>query len=250
MKKLNQTGVAHLIAILIVIVVGIVGFTGWKVYDSQKGTKQSLDNSNKSDIVKSESKKAEVKKDEPKIPDGFAVYENKEFGFKFAYPKEWGKVTIKDTRYGGDQDKGKRWGLVFDGNKNITAGLTSKDWVPAGGRGGACTVADGSDYQSLPSPQPTNQATFVQKILAKSSNYYLTEWAENGYCSNIALRIDYIYANNPTYLTLRILYNVHDFKVESQETEFNQYVTDPSKFISADLVDTMKKVASSIQDLN
>ncbi len=36
MKKLNQTGIAHLAAILVVVVIAVVGFAGWRVLGSKK----------------------------------------------------------------------------------------------------------------------------------------------------------------------------------------------------------------------
>jgi hypothetical protein len=85
--KENQNGfsVPHLL--LGLVVVAIIGFAGWRVYEAQKDTNKSLDNaSNASEVTKQE------KKEEYKIPEGYVVYENKEVGFKFAYPKEFGDL--------------------------------------------------------------------------------------------------------------------------------------------------------------
>ncbi len=85
----NQSGIAPVVVVLLLVLVGIVGFAGWRVYDSQKKTNESLDRaaSNIETITK--------QKNESKIPEGFVGYENKELGFKFAYPKEWGDISQK-----------------------------------------------------------------------------------------------------------------------------------------------------------
>lgn len=88
MKKLNQTGAAHLVAILIVVVLGIVGFTGWKVYDSNQKTKKSLDNASSNNAAIVEKKKSPPEETTVK-------YESKDLGFSFSYPKDWGDATIQ-----------------------------------------------------------------------------------------------------------------------------------------------------------
>lgn len=102
MKKLNQTGVAHLVAILVVVVIGIVGFTGWKVYDSNQKTKKSLDNASNSGTVTSQKKtdtKSEMKKeDTTTIPTGFIAYKNNLY--TLYYPSTW-TLSSNDFDSGG-----------------------------------------------------------------------------------------------------------------------------------------------------
>lgn len=41
MKKINQSGIAHLAAILVVVVIGVIGFVGWRVLGSKKTANSS-----------------------------------------------------------------------------------------------------------------------------------------------------------------------------------------------------------------
>ncbi len=80
----SQAGFTAVHMLLILVLLGIIGFTGWKVYDAGKSAKPA----------ESSTATPAVKKEESKIPDGFVEYENKELGFKFAYPKDWGEVKV------------------------------------------------------------------------------------------------------------------------------------------------------------
>ncbi len=85
--KQNQSGVAHLAAIVIVILVAGLGFAGWRVYDLQ----------NKNDILSKNTSQPEVKTETAKVPEGYVEYKNNELGISFAYPKEWGQATFGES---------------------------------------------------------------------------------------------------------------------------------------------------------
>lgn len=82
--KKSQAGFTPIHLLLILVLIGIIGLVGWKVYDAGKSVKPG-DSSTTPEPV--------TTKEDSKIPDGFEGYENKEKGFKFAYPQAWGKVT-------------------------------------------------------------------------------------------------------------------------------------------------------------
>ncbi|HTE57116.1 MAG TPA: hypothetical protein VK694_00070 [Verrucomicrobiae bacterium] len=93
--KQSQAGfsVPHLL--LGLVAVAIVGFAGWRVYEARKEANQSYDNAaNANEVTKQDAKKKEEpKKEAYKVPDGFTVYENKEYGFFMAYPQKWGQLS-------------------------------------------------------------------------------------------------------------------------------------------------------------
>jgi cytoskeletal protein RodZ len=47
MKKLQQSGIAGMELLLVVVLIGIIGFTGWFVYHSNQTTNQTLKDTNK-----------------------------------------------------------------------------------------------------------------------------------------------------------------------------------------------------------
>lgn len=80
----NQKGFSLPHVLLILVGVVIIGLAGWRVYDAQKKTDESLRNaSNANEVVKQE-KKEEPKEDKPY--EGWKEYTNSEYGFSFKYP--------------------------------------------------------------------------------------------------------------------------------------------------------------------
>lgn len=73
--------------------VAIIGFAGWRVYEARKEANKSYESaSNANEVVKQDEKQEESKKEEYKIPEGYTLYENKDYGFKFAYPAGLGQL--------------------------------------------------------------------------------------------------------------------------------------------------------------
>lgn len=138
-----QSGFTAIHALLFLFIIGIIGFTGWKVYDADKSSK-SPTTSAVTPIVKTDDTKPTV----ATIPIGFTAYENKELGFKFAYPKEWGsvKVTIAEGSadpYPGDGPNIPGTGSYvgsFSSNEKFRFAVSSTVYR-IGGRGGFSPIA-------------------------------------------------------------------------------------------------------------
>ena len=84
-KRNNQSGIAHIALILIIVLIAGLGFAGWRVYTVNQENKKLKDTASKTET------KPASKEEAPKstIPEGFVEYENKELGYKFVYPKTW-----------------------------------------------------------------------------------------------------------------------------------------------------------------
>ncbi len=170
MKKLNQKGFAHLVIVLIIVIVlAGAGFAGWRIYDQRKNTNINT--------TSTTSSKTTEEKPKSTIPDGFVEYENKELGFKFAYPKGWGEVTFSEgfemTKK--HLTKGYEYDISFSKNKLITAGIRSTDWEHNGlGHGGGISAtgyANVSKATLIRDPKSgveaySNSGTFIAGILA------------------------------------------------------------------------------------
>ena len=94
--KNDQSGIAHVaIVFLVVVVIGVIGLVGWKVWDSTQNT-TNTDKTKQAPRTTSDlpAKKAYT------LPAGYTLYENKELGFKFAYPKEFGSFTEQPVNKG------------------------------------------------------------------------------------------------------------------------------------------------------
>ncbi len=97
MKKLNSKGSSPLHIVLVLVIVGLIAGVGYYVYNSQKETKQNLDNANSSLNSASQSgdKKEETKEDEKDETAGWVSFKNEAGEFSVRHPKEW--VTAEDT---------------------------------------------------------------------------------------------------------------------------------------------------------
>jgi len=80
----SQSGFSSVVIPLILIALGIIGFTGWKVYQ----TSNTIEPAASSTIPTPDPKPETI----PNTPEGFVEYRNEELGFRFAYPKEWGSL--------------------------------------------------------------------------------------------------------------------------------------------------------------
>lgn len=96
----NQKGFAVLEAIVIVVIIGVVGFTGWFVLNAKKSTDKSLAGNN-SAIPTYNKKTAKKKSDKTlapvfsKLPTDWVEYKSDIDGLRFGYPKEFGGLAGK-----------------------------------------------------------------------------------------------------------------------------------------------------------
>jgi hypothetical protein len=84
----SQSGVADLTIVGLLLIFAVVGFTGWRVWEARKDSNAKLDSGSSTTSANSEPSKQEPYK----VPDGYVVFEGKEQGFKFSYPKRWEDV--------------------------------------------------------------------------------------------------------------------------------------------------------------
>lgn len=91
MRK-DERGFAHLgVTVLTVVVILVIGFAGWKIYDNNKPAPLSA-TSNPSKVAREVSETSPTE-DDAKVPSNYTTYENKDIGFKFSYPQEWGVIV-------------------------------------------------------------------------------------------------------------------------------------------------------------
>lgn len=97
-KNRAQQGFGILGILAIILVLGIVGFSGWKLYDLNKqagtGTVTLKPSTQTADTTSEQSTPAVP------TPEGYIVYSNSNYGFSFAYPKEYGSFAVDNTYLG------------------------------------------------------------------------------------------------------------------------------------------------------
>jgi type II secretory pathway pseudopilin PulG len=91
MKNRNQSGFSVVEGLLILVIVGIIGATGWYVMQANKNTNDTLNNSGLGSIAKSSKKKQTNPSLAPQAvsEDGWIVYSSKEGKFSLRYPSTW-----------------------------------------------------------------------------------------------------------------------------------------------------------------
>lgn len=86
MKKLNANGFTHFEIALLILVVALIGFAGYTVWESNKPD-EVLTNST------IEPAPLEPSQDTYEKPVGYVTYEDKNLGFKFDYPNQYGQFS-------------------------------------------------------------------------------------------------------------------------------------------------------------
>lgn len=118
MKKIRNDGFSAVELLLVVVLIGIISFAGWYVYQANKDTDKSLAEAGKA------SSAAKAK------PVSLKEYRNTEYGFSFQYPSTW-KLT-EDLQ---DLGRGNNEGTISVTSPYGTEVLFGLD---LGGRGGDC----------------------------------------------------------------------------------------------------------------
>ncbi|HEX9679007.1 MAG TPA: hypothetical protein VGA08_00060 [Candidatus Saccharimonadales bacterium] len=77
---------------------------------------------------------SEDEKKETSIPDGYIEYNNEELGFSFAYPEEWGEVSLSE-RSGLPAIVGSEYQIKFSNVSTIKAEVDTTDYKNTGGVG-------------------------------------------------------------------------------------------------------------------
>ena len=124
MKKLNNKGFSAVETILVLVIVGLIGFVGWYVYNSKKEVKNTSNTQQPSGVTKSV---PNTKKDAPVT---LKEYKNATYGFSFQYPENW---TLKESL--ADAGRGAPEGEVI---VTSPAGTSVYFRPNLGGKGGDC----------------------------------------------------------------------------------------------------------------
>lgn len=140
-QKINQKGFGAVEAILILVIIGLIGFVGWFVYNSNNKATDTLKNAAAPAVNNSQAGWLTFK--QPKDPTT-----------SFKYPRTWKLGTANGPDDG-------------DGTKNVSVTSptgTDIDMVSAGaGRGGDCL------------PEEHSTVSYVNKING-ADNLYVVQW--------------------------------------------------------------------------
>lgn len=144
--QLKSKAKNKLLLIPIILLVSIAPAIAIYIWQNNK-VKDLQSSQNSADQSANPQKESESSTAPNKPPAGYKFYEDKQRGFKFAYPEAWGEVVISPDTAGGS---GEYLYGTFSSNRNIHFGGRGENYRTAG-RGG----------------MPTDQAAF-KKINSKA----------------------------------------------------------------------------------
>jgi hypothetical protein len=121
----NQKGFGHAGIILIIVVIGLVGLSGWFVWNKNKSADQKMTaNTSQKDSAKGDE---DDKTKAPYVkPENYTSYSKAELNFSLAYPTEWGPLEpggslgslfnsqTRDNKSNNETNIGGRFGIFAD----------------------------------------------------------------------------------------------------------------------------------------
>lgn len=152
--RINKQGFGVVTVLLTLVIIAIVGGTGWIVYNSQKKTTRSLDNANKSASSTETTEKTAAKS--PLDPyDGWKTYTTKYEKMNFKYPTD---LAINDTSH-----------ASVAGQDNVTPGIDTLKLTGAGDF--AISIQTGLEGIGAGCPECT--ISFSDPVTLAGANYYI-----------------------------------------------------------------------------
>lgn len=174
MKRLNNKGFGVVEGLLVLVVIGIIGGTGFYVYKTNSKTGNGSDGTS---IEKAEKDSSDENKE--KIPEGYKKFENKDLGISFIYPSEWGEVVKTEF-----DDQGNSEYFNFSKFDHVTMGSLQSDYTHPG-RGGSLIDYGGyikeggkfklKSYENKPLDEPVDGYILNNPqscIVSTSVNYF------------------------------------------------------------------------------
>jgi cytoskeletal protein RodZ len=167
---MKQKGFSLVEGLLIVLVLAVVGFGGYYVWDSQQEddetpTISNQEEANSNEAVDNDSES--VEEETSSIPEGWVEITDSQTGFTFSYPSEWGEISVTKLSWPHD---GEGYSLSFS-NSNILGMIADKDYMyTGGGRGGASWEFGEVDYQKI--------VQETQSTVESSNNFIITAFGD------------------------------------------------------------------------
>lgn len=256
----SQKGFSSVEVLLVLILVSIISFAGYYVYS------QSRDSSDED--VATVGKKSSPSTDK-KLPKGWRWSNTEDYGFKFAYPKEYGDTEVTSSE-GMDENAEdyiskteKAYYVNFSNGYpegDAPTVLFATEGYYRDGRGSPCNLG-GSDapatYKPLV-PNPEDDAWAISRQIIKEDTITgvervsYTEDNPEAACMDFDIKVHKQLVKNKKYQAVEVYYvgeSKQFGKFTSQSQYKSAYNADPDSVIDSALRATMIKIAKSITEL-
>jgi Tfp pilus assembly protein PilV len=170
-KLKNSLGFSAVEALLILIIVGILGFTGWFVYHSQRAANKNYD-SQPSTTQASTTKNSDAPSAtnaKTKAMATWSEFSNTTVGLKFKYPSQWGQAKFEVMHPNPDELNPTFYKVSFDKRTYTYVTIKPKASVKDYDTTFANLKADNAKYASTRHIF-TNQQAVVGAIVPDSGN--------------------------------------------------------------------------------
>lgn len=189
---IKQSGFSVVYGLLSLVIVGIIGFAGWKVYDSTIEIKKSQAGSNNTEIVTADSQKVST-----------TSYAIDEFGVSVEIPPGW--IAKKEVVTNGYESNDK----AFDIQISLTGSIVKISGGRRGFRGGF------SECENVDASSPLERVTINQVSKTKNSSLMFIDY-EYGDSDNFVVYAGLVNANNEYF------YKTSDSKAVSVRMDYLQ----------------------------
>lgn len=249
----SQSGFGLVPVIIVLLVVGVIGFVGWRLYDMSQAAREdaSYGPSSQESVNQTEDES------DMTIPDGFKTYESKDIGVAFAYPEAWGDVVLNPGPETSHLVNGSEYELKFSGTKAVFAGVRSSDWEhdQAKGHDGGFSASG-----SIPPDYDEYLKNISAVTYVNDENSLLVSTAFGGIgCNAVGELLLHKLTGNATYQDIAFLYldKIYDPESSTFDKETGQWSNgDPTaicneatykNYISAEHAAELKKVNATIK---
>lgn len=218
MLKKNQRGFSVVEIIIAIVLVGLLSFAGWFVWNKNHESK-------KSSSAGSHATTATPTPTPAPCPTGYTEYRNTTYGIKFCYPTTWGTVSTR-------QDSEMRWGHVtagsgleidFSANTKVTAVIRSQDWThdPNMGHGGSDSSLSFSPTQEDISSYFSGRMDY--DVIATTADEFLalTPLCNESGCSGMGLALSKTVSDNSHTYGIGFVYDA-GVDIDVQGPEYTQ----------------------------
>ena len=132
--KMNQKGFGLVEGLLIAMLVVVLAFSGWYIWNENQDEDSTTESTTSTDASSQLTAETEA---EPTIPEGWVQYSNDLYGFSFIYPEEWGEAVS-----GRFNDGDTYYAETFSNNGSLIFGAPLREYTSPG-RGGVLTDPTG-----------------------------------------------------------------------------------------------------------